>query len=647
MFYLANKVSGIIASTREFLARGLNAFTIARISDVGVFARPLEHQLAYDGYKANLECFLTATALQKKVSCTTEHCPFPSGYTITAPIPIPRVVFTLKGPLTEEQVTKFEQAYESSGLLKIKTKAEHTYTLEAPTLDQIRKLKKGSTPRSINLDGYAQISGAYVMLPVLCMMDAFLSTHTYSFRRSDVDPNTESSEPFVPAAEIRNEAMYYRPGHKKASDTKYKDLDEGKRYKWREDDKEDLTPWLSCRIPNSMPVLVAKPSRKPSKTSWGLPKEVPNKPGLLFPYFQGMLTDDTKGVRAMITSLFFRCLGDEMTNPRDAYLDIKQHIGSVSNTPQGLVLSHILKGMELGMDAQAQTFLLFDKAQYMGFVLLGEEFKVHFNGWHTPLSADELQAELAQLLTHDSALDALAAALSRCQMLNSSVQLDYSREDIDTSDDLCDTLSKVDRKESSKADIELVEQLLKNLSFPGTYRKLNPENVQWAIEQFAARLHDFGNEKIFIHPKDWSQMGTTTYKVMGCFGAQAFSFIDPRGDSITVPINSFEKDFFAKAVVDKMRLPIYEKNLSSCVHDWNCFLGNRTVKLMLKERAIGSRALVVVGEKVVPIWDALKKVAKSIEGGKDKGKGKAAQQSGPSTSKKQKSEEPGSFDDLF
>jgi hypothetical protein len=647
MIFLAAKVTNIISATREFLSRGLNSFTVGRIGDIGVFGKPLAHQLAYDGYKANIECFLTATATNKKISCSHECCPFPESYKSTVPLPLPRVVFTLVGTLSSEQITRFEQAYGTSGLEKLVVKDPHTYTLERPTPENIKKLSRGTKDRSISLDGYAQIKAVLHLLPIYGMIDSFLATHTYSFRSHDLYTEENLAEAYLTNAEIRAELLSYRTGY--GEKTKYPKIGDSAATEARQrgtesTSKEDMTPWLSGKLKNRDPVYVAKPSGKPSKTSWGLPSEVPNKPGLLFPYFPGMLAEDTKAVRSAITSLFFRGLGNVMTSPKEAYLELRNIIGTATTTPQGIILSHVLKGFELGLDCQAQVYLLFDSGTYLGFCLLGEEFQVYFNGWHTPLNEEDLRKELETLYTHDQTLSALVSAFSRCRMDGSDMVKDYKAEEVVTCENICDILGSIDTEATAKADLENVTMLIKNLNFPIPYRKINKDNIVWAVQELGASSHDFSKERMFIHPTEWSEMGSDEYQILSCFGPQSISFIDPRGDNYPVPTDPKEFGYYEDAVAKKKRLPVYEKNLKTCISDWRQLEATGCVKLKLTERAIGSRAFVLTGENIMPVWNALRETARSFKVVVGK---RAGGSKGKEPSKKPRTDEGKSFDEMF
>lgn len=66
MPFIARLCEGIVKASIEFVQRNLN-YASARPSDLLIFGKSDSEQLAYAGYKQNIEAFVLATAIQKKV----------------------------------------------------------------------------------------------------------------------------------------------------------------------------------------------------------------------------------------------------------------------------------------------------------------------------------------------------------------------------------------------------------------------------------------------------------------------------------------------------------------------------------------------------------------------------------------------------
>lgn len=642
MIYICAQPSKLVPSTKDFVARGLNGFTIGRIGDINLFGKPTEHQLAYDGYRSNIECFLAATALGQKVATRVEHCPFPSTYKATVPLPLPQVVFKLQGTPTNTEIQNIEKKLAKEGIEKLQIKTTNTYVLKNPSATSIQNLLRICPSTCAFLEGYSQLNGASALLPIYDYVDAFLATHTYSYKKSDFDVDPSKACQVEALGEIRYESGFYREGYSKEIKASPWGKPVTRRLKIDETEPSDLTPYMSSSLPMSA-VLIAKPSKVPSSKSFGTPSEVPNKAGILFPYFDGMLSHDTKYIRNMITSVFFRNLGDSQTSPKQAYLKLKEKMGTATTTPQGDILSHVLKGIELALECQSQLFLLLDGQNYFGFTILGEEFTVFAHGsWHEPLPSDKLRAELDTLLTHDQVLERLVTAISRCNFRGEEKMV--SKASIEKPGDLLDVLAEIDTKASEDTQVELVTELLKSLTFAGTYRRINAENIEWAIRAIVEDdVTALEKEKIYIPYKDWAGVEEMAFQVLACFGTQSFSFFEPRGDDVRIPRDSgdspyYEVDENGKVAKDK-RLVVYEKNLRQCVKDWEWFIENGKIRMALKERAAGSRGVMFTGDGLVRVWKAMQMAVPLFRG--DKGKGKRAAEGTSEGPSKKKAKEDG------
>jgi len=651
MIYIASQPSKLVPSTKDFVARGLNGLTIGRLGDISLFGKPSEHQLAYDGYKANIECFLAATASGKKIATRVEHCPFPIDYKPSVPLPLPQLVFKLPGKPSAQNIKAIEEKLAGEGMERLQIKEAVTFTLKRPSHTSVRNLMKICPPTCAFLEGYAQLIGVYTLLPIYGYIDSFLATHTYSYKKSDGswDPKENILHPLP--IEFRGEQIYYRDGYNKTIKVPAFGKPVDKILRIDDAEPSDLTPYMSSHIPASA-VLIAKPSKVPSKTSYGTPSEVPNKDGLLFPYFEGMLSHDTKFIRSMISSVFFRNLGDDKVSPKDAYLHIKEHIGTATTTPQGDVLGHVLKGIDLALECQAQLYVLLDRTNYFGFVLLGSEFQIFAHGkWVAPLPADKLREELSTLLSHDQILDKLVTALGACNFDDSARMI--ARKDLATPVGLLDILSDVNTKSTDSKQLDLVSDLLKNLSFPGSYRRINAENIEWAIKTIIEEDSPaLMKEKIYVPFKDWTGVDEIVFQTLAVFGTQSFSLFEQRGDDVKIPVlpedsSYYETDDHGKVSKDK-RLVVYEKNLRQCVRDWDQVIKSGAIRMALKERAAGSRGVMFTGDALIRVWNAIRLLKVLIEKeSKGKKRGGDDKEEGPSKKRTKGELDLSSIDDVL
>jgi hypothetical protein len=386
----------------------------------------------------------------------------------------------------------------------------------------------------------------------------------------------------------------------------------------------DLHPHLSIVVHPTEPVLVAKPSPKPSKTCWGSPKEVPNQAGLLFPYFPGMLRPDTKYARDIIGRRFFRNLGMLGLDPRQAYKNLRDDLGIAVTTKEGSALCHILLGIDLALNAQAQCFFLFDGKEYLGFTLLGEEFSVFIHGqWHQPLHPQALREELDGIQTHAQALESLFAKMSLCKDSNGDAVV-TATTDMDTPVTLANALAQISFDDDSEVEESEITELLKRLRFPVVFKTPKPEHVMWALDELSQpeKLIDpFLN--IFIPLSNWAGIDKKEYQVLAAFGPRSISFRNSAGTEYRVPANDGDEDILAPEK-DKTppvggRLIIYEKPVRQCVSEWVEFKKTGKIRANYTERAVGSRAVVLRGDQKNKVWSKLKELARGKKIGTGQG----------------------------
>jgi hypothetical protein len=164
-------------------------------------------------------------------------------------------------------------------------------------------------------------------------------------------------------------------------------------------------------IPMEEAVMSAKPSpAKNSEGSWSLPKDVPLLPGMLFPYFDGMLTGDKNFINIITAKHFMRCFG---ISYKEKYLKFRASSAIFYTSKTGIILTHILAGVDLSISSQTKLHLLFDGETYLGFCLLGSKWALQrANSWHSPIVSHALQAELNTIRTHSSSLEEVIRKLS-------------------------------------------------------------------------------------------------------------------------------------------------------------------------------------------------------------------------------------------
>jgi hypothetical protein len=406
--------------------------------------------------------------------------------------------------------------------------------------------------------------------------------------------------------------MYFRATYnQKFKAIKYSEVNDAtERRRIDDEELQDLTPHITCSVPGQDIVAVAKPSPKPSSTSFGSPSSVPNVGGLLFPYFPGMLRGDTVALRDLCGRLMFRNFSG--SDARSAWKEVRGILGTFANTESGVKTQHILLGASLALDTQTQLYLLFDRGEYMGFCLLGVEFDIMASGrWHPALSAEELRKELNTMVTHEGALENLCAKLKRMKMIDGEDMM-FEEDETSTQAGLAMVLSRVDdRKED---DARELSDLLAKLQFPTSFKTFSPDNIAWAVKELTTNIDTPFDTSIpiWLPLEKWRSIGSKEFLVFASFGSRSFSFRNSKGTEINVPKDSEPDAFAVRGEDGKLKwdkLVVVEKATRECVVDWATLKSKRSIRMDYKERALGSRNHVFRDKNIETIWSSLKVAA--------------------------------------
>jgi hypothetical protein len=618
MIYIASEVRNNAPATSAFIAKGLTDYTQGRIRDIIVIGKPTAVQIAFSGYKDNIEAFLYAAAIKQKVITTAGHFPIPADYVPDVPLSLPQTIFRLSKKPNADQLKKIKDGLEKYGLEEVQLgKGDPSYVLRNPSfLHLSRSLPAICLPRTGTVEGSAQLEASTAILRIYQCVDLFLAVNTYSYKRGNDEGKwgLEKKGEVGNSMELRVGGYYYRTGYGK--DTPAADsINAGDKRRIDDDETEDLTPHRIGTIPVGTSVLVAKPSPFRSHQSWGTPSSVPNKSGLLFPYFQGMLASDTPGLRELVSSHFFRNLGSRTVDARDSFSHLRNVIGTVGSTHAGIQLSHVMKGIDLAMQTQTQLYLLFDGTMYLGFCLLGEEFSIFAHGkWHEPLAAKDLKQELRTLRTHDKSLEDLIEQLKRCTNAGGDI-IEKTKDDISSCTGLAAALAEIEVGPPDDLEMKEITRTLARLSLSTAYKTFSVSSITWAIDQLTFnRDVPFPEEIPFHIPlQGWKGIGDKTYQVLASFGTRGPSFRNSKGTEVNIPkpgdLDKMEqKD--EKGNFVRTEIIVGEKVIPEAVKDWEGLRMSRSMRMDFAERARGSRNHVFKRQNgLSEIWEKLKDAA--------------------------------------
>jgi hypothetical protein len=118
LLYLCGVASSINKSTSAFVNRGLNQYTVGRLSQIQAVGKPTEQQFAYGGYKTCIEHFVAATANKTKYLTSAESVPLPSSYVPSVPLPLPSMVFRVGAAIKGPVIAKMLKGLQAEGISK-------------------------------------------------------------------------------------------------------------------------------------------------------------------------------------------------------------------------------------------------------------------------------------------------------------------------------------------------------------------------------------------------------------------------------------------------------------------------------------------------------------------------------------------------
>lgn len=175
-----------LTPSAPFLARGLN-LAPAKLGDIELFARPTSHQIAYSVYRDNIEAFLFATAVKRKVFLATKCYQFPDEYIPTLPLPLPKTVFLLDGsknlaPAAKTAISNAMEKMEGE-VRDLQGKVGNVYLIGRPKFSAVRKTLPPLAPRNVPyVVGYASIHATQAATTIYQAIEAFLATQTYDYK---------------------------------------------------------------------------------------------------------------------------------------------------------------------------------------------------------------------------------------------------------------------------------------------------------------------------------------------------------------------------------------------------------------------------------------------------------------------------------
>lgn len=150
----------------------------------------------------------------------------------------------------------------------------------------------------------------------------------------------------------------------------------------------------------------------PSKNviGWGDADSVPIGDGLFVRYVEDtQLIDGERVVLDVLVRYFMGSLGANADEVKGSYARLKADMGIISRTPLGKVFAHIAKCIDLGLQAQARVFPIFDSDEYVGSALMGSGFAISAYGQvYIPTTSTSLREHIGRAGSGRLSLEAIA-----------------------------------------------------------------------------------------------------------------------------------------------------------------------------------------------------------------------------------------------
>jgi hypothetical protein len=630
-YYLAKKAQNAAQVTAAFIQKGISGLTQAKLSDLPYMARAMLNQVAYDGYKANIDVFIYATVMKTKVYTTIAEAPFPALHQHSFPLPTPSIYFQFKKEPNAESKAKMLKAYARFNIQEHVRGKTTVYTMSSPAIpiviDRLVPVVKEST---IPVSGYISIPSYIAAITLYRIIDGFLAVNTYPFSRSE-----ELGQTFVDEEGL---AHIMEIGIKLKRGIQIGDPERKTRKKARAlgqipdtegMEVDDEGPESEVHVaPLYQETISAKPSPIPSSYNYGAPKDIPFLPGIAFPYFHGQLAADLSAVRDIVVRYFARNLPLYKEDTKQGIRRFRSDIAGFLFEPLGLIVQHILKGIELALESQTQLFLVLDNDKYLGFVLLGGCWSF-FDGekWVDPAKAEDLRNTVQTWVTHDITLDNIAGELNRCKSILGREPV-LTAGDINTSMKLAraiggSVLSDEVGKEVEKSILDMIP----HLTFPTKFKGFGKETVQWALEMLTTnaseRLSDDLN--VYIPRSNLALLAKREMLVFSAFGPLGPNFYSTSGTEYPVfPIGQTDTflDTDDKGKPKNPSVVIGVAPPSRCVASWESVEKRRKVRFEPNERSKESRCHVFKGKAREDMWDIYRKTIGTIVTDLPSGKGK-------------------------
>lgn len=597
----------------------------ATLTSLDLFGIPLKKQVAFTEYADNISAFIFANSTRRVV--VIGHTPLGLlNSKISLPLNPPHVQFVLQKEVNHEQG---ERLLSKLGNGASKWKTGKTTIFKTPTLpkDMESQLMRTIAPH-YNCGRDAVTPPGMVAFRFLSSAIAeLLRVHTYA-----AFPTLDDS-----LLEIRT------IHHKDINGTRYTTIKNkdgelarapesiskflGEHYD-EDASKMDLEDAESQAVKKLLEgegifvlngqdaVVTAKPSPINSDVNIGLSSDVPNMPGLLFPYFHGMIQPDSTIMKSFIVRRLFQILGDSVENCQRRYLDIRRGVNSLSTTDVGMAMSHIVLGVDLALQTQTRCFLIIESNVYKGFTLMGGQFAIFdSNKFRAPETEEELRNDISLMDPHLSAIEDLSIKMRGLAADGKYTGPEVLSSTFDDPANLIPVLKGIQLDKLETEDEVSLNAMFRNLNYIGTgYLQKNPQLVAETLEMMYSESAITLTRPTYI-PNIRAPIDSKEFILLSRFGPDAPSLWNEKGQTFKCEARETPSTMVGgKRKIGQLdtfanmpeKILITPKPLSIAVKDMMKVNEQGAVKMDLKERAGKYRNISVDADAMKKrIWEAL------------------------------------------
>jgi len=624
--YTARHVGASDRTIPLFSLKGLPNYAPTTVSLCGVMGTPLETQVAYSEYEANLCSFLHASITNRRVRISTK----PLGYLSTSsvlPLSAPAVHFTLRKEIPNDQQEKLLRILGTgaSKSLSGKTTIFQAPALQPDSLSRILPLASThfnagrDAVNPMGLKAFWLISNAFAEL---------LRVHSYAAF------TTESNESLVEMtgllAEHGMEYVVYNkrnePDHEERSvflnrhaPEEDDEGDEGMNVdsSLSEEDRAMVDILKAAKgyiTSNGRDIVVyAHPPRSPV-INIGSSAQVPELPGILFPYFHGLVQPDQQSLMRFVHTYLLPYLGMTVQECQETYAELRRGFNSLSTTDVGMALSHVGLGLQLALKTQTRCFVVCDKNQYQGFTLLGARFAIFDSvKWVRPVESAALRDDLAAIDPHIASVKSLVTLFGELTAADSYNGPAVTEETFDEPRNLIEVFAGLRLDAVGDREREL-NRLVRNLNYMGDgYLARNPQVIKEVLTTlFSEATIELGRPTYI--PSVRAALSSRAFQLLSRFGPEAPSFWNERGQEFECQAREIPATTGTKRKIGELdvyanmpsRLLITPKPLDIAVKDMEKVMEKGCVRMDLKERAGKNRNMSVEAESArKDLWKVL------------------------------------------